>query len=85
MSETLAYIPAGLPKCLIGLYARLLAVAWLFVSYRPPLLKEEAWLANQNRRLKTILEMEQKLLEALSQEAKMLTEETRALGGNEPL
>jgi hypothetical protein len=83
MNETLAYFPAWLPKCLIDLYARLLAVTWLFTKNRLPLLKEEAWLANQNRRLATILEMEQKLLEALSQEMKLLTEEVRALGKNE--
>jgi hypothetical protein len=80
MKETVAYIPVCLPKCLTSLYARLLAMVWLFAKNRPSLLKEEAWLANQNRRLMTILEMEQKLLEALSQEAQVLTEEARAAG-----
>lgn len=83
MGDTLAYFPTWLPKCLIDLYARLLAVTWLLTKNHPPLLKEEAWLANQNRRLVTILEMEQKLLEALNLEARVLAEEARGLGEND--
>jgi hypothetical protein len=85
MSETLAFIPAGWPNGLISLYARLLALVWSFTKNRPSLLKEEAWLANQNRRLMTILEMEQKLLEALNQEARTLAEEARRFGKGEQI
>ena len=79
LSQTFGYIPVWLPKFLRDCYAQLLPAVWLFVPNRPSVLREEARLATQNRRLATILEMEQKLLEALSQEAQTLTEEARTL------
>ena len=79
INEVLPYIPPYLPKSLMGFYAKLLSIIWAFGKNRPSFLKEEASLANHNRRLELIVEMEQKLLEVLGQEAKLLTEEARAL------
>jgi hypothetical protein len=40
---------------------------------------EEATLAHQHRRIEIIIEMEQKLLDALNRRARTLVEEARAL------
>lgn len=80
MHQTLPYIPAYLPKFLIGVYAKLLAAGMgTLAKSRPSLLREEAWLANQTRRIETIIEMEQQLLVALNQETTALIEKARLL------
>lgn len=79
VTQMFPYIPAYLPKCLLGLYVRLLPAIWVFAQNRPSYLSEQAGLANQRRRIEIIIETEQKLLDALNREAKALVEEARAL------
>jgi hypothetical protein len=79
VNQVFPYIPAYLPRCLMSLYARLLPVIWVFAQNRPSLLSEEASLAHQHRRIEIIIEMEQKLLDALNRKARTLVEEARAL------
>lgn len=70
MEQTLSWVPTVLPEWIINVYAKLLSLI-----YRPALLREEARLANLHRRLEIIVEMEQKLLEALNREVATLMEE----------
>jgi hypothetical protein len=73
INQAFPYVPTYLPRFLIGLYGKLLSVIWVFAKNRPSFLRQDANLANQNRRINLIIEMEQKLLEALNQEARVLT------------
>ncbi len=79
MEQSPTFIPPYLPRFLVGLYVKLLPLIWTFRQDRPSLLREEARLAHQNRRIQIIIEMEQNLLAALNQEANTLQAEVRAL------
>lgn len=79
MEQTLAWVPVFLPRLITNVYAKLLSLV-----YRPALLQDEARLANQHRRLETIIEMERKLLDALNREAQMLMKEVGVLAVTMP-
>jgi hypothetical protein len=77
--QAFPYVPPYLPRFLMGLYGQLLPVIQVFAQNRPSFLGLEANLAHQNRRIEIILELEQKLLEALNQETRLLMAEARSL------
>jgi hypothetical protein len=80
MYQTLPYVPGYLPRFLVGIYAKLLVAGLKVLAINhPAVLPEEARLANQTRRIETIIELERQLLAALNREAKTLVEEARLL------
>jgi hypothetical protein len=80
MHQTLPYVPGYLPKFLASIYAKLLVAGLKVLAInQPQVLPEEARLANQTRRIETIIELERQLLAALNREATTLVEEARSL------